>query len=126
RCNMQTESLKKSWGLGMSGAQTLCYNRAPFKQQQNFAVFLFFSAKSALKQLPGASDSRSSGGKMTFDETLYARDDEADEFGESGAYGDTLEEDYEEEEEEEEEVPVASEPEPEPVAPPPPPKPAGG
>ena len=37
-----------------------------------------------------------SGGKMTFDETLYARDDEMDEFGDSGAYGDSLEEDYEE------------------------------
>ena len=45
---------------------------------------------------------------MTFDETLYARDDEMDEFGDSGAYGDSLEEDYEEEEEEEEaaEVPA--------------------
>ncbi len=40
---------------------------------------------------------------MTFNETLYARDDEMDEFGDSGAYGDSLEEDYEEEEEEEEE-----------------------
>ncbi len=38
---------------------------------------------------------------MTFEETLYMRDDEADEFGDSGAFNDTLEEDYEEEEEEE-------------------------
>ena len=37
---------------------------------------------------------------MTFDETLYGRDDEMDEYGDSGAYGDSLEEDYEEEEEE--------------------------
>ena len=50
---------------------------------------------------------------MTFDETLYARDDEMDEFGDSGAYGDSLEEDYEEEEEEEEaEVPGMIEPQP--------------
>ncbi len=55
---------------------------------------------------------------MTFDETLYARDDEMDEFGDSGAYGDSLEEDYEEEEEEEEaEVPGMIESQPEPVAP---------
>ncbi len=45
---------------------------------------------------------------MTFDDTLYARDDEADEFDDSSSYGDSLEEDLEEEEEEEEEVPVAS------------------
>ena len=38
---------------------------------------------------------------MSFDDALYARDDEMDEFGDSGAYGDSLEEDYEEEEEEE-------------------------
>ena len=35
---------------------------------------------------------------MSFDETLYGRDDEMDEYGESGAYGDSLEEEYEEEE----------------------------
>ncbi len=53
---------------------------------------------------------------MTFDETLYARDDEMDEFGDSGAYGDSLEEDYEEEEEEEEaaEVPAIIESQPKP------------
>jgi len=28
---------------------------------------------------------------MMFEETLYLRDDEADEFGDSGAFGDTLE-----------------------------------
>ena len=56
---------------------------------------------------------------MTFDETLYGRDDEMDEFGDSGAYGDSLEEDYEEEEEEEEaaEVPAIIESQPEPAAP---------
>ena len=65
---------------------------------------------------------------MTFNETLYARDDEMDEFGDSGAYGDSLEEDYEEEEEEEEaEVAGVIEPQPEPVAPTPAsPKPSGG
>ncbi len=40
---------------------------------------------------------------MMFEETLYLRDDEADEFGDSGAFGDTLDQDYEEEEEEEKE-----------------------
>ena len=60
-----------------------------------------------------------------FEETLYLRDDEADEFGDSGAYGDTLEEDYDEEEEEEEsELPSAMEEEPEPVAEPQPAAPA--
>jgi len=65
---------------------------------------------------------------MTFDETLYARDDEMDEFGDSGAYGDSLEEDYEEEEEEEAaEVPAIIESQPEPVAPAPvAPRPSGG
>ena len=66
---------------------------------------------------------------MTFDDTLYGRDDEMDEFGDSGAYGDSLEEDYEEEEEEEEaaEVPAIIESQPEPAAPAPSaPKPAGG
>ncbi|MGA7380183.1 MAG: hypothetical protein WBX03_04975, partial [Terriglobales bacterium] len=49
---------------------------------------------------------------MTFYETLYLRDDEVDEFGDSGAYGESLEEDYEEEEEEEEaEMPAMREPE---------------
>src|SRR5437870_4482543 len=41
---------------------------------------------------------------MTFDETLYLGDDEVDEYGDSGAYGESLEEDFEEEEEEEEEA----------------------
>ena len=34
---------------------------------------------------------------MMFEETLYLRDDEADEFGDSGAYGDTLDQEYDEE-----------------------------
>ena len=55
---------------------------------------------------------------MSFEETLFLRDDEMDEFGDSGAYGDSLEEDYEEEEEEEEaEVPGVEAP-PEPATPP--------
>ena len=37
---------------------------------------------------------------MRFDDlTLYGRDDEMDEFGDSGAYGESLEEDFDEEEE---------------------------
>ena len=50
---------------------------------------------------------------MTFnDPTLYGRDEE-EEFGDSGAYTESLEEDFEEEEEEEESglpAPEASEP----------------
>src|SRR5438132_1226319 len=41
---------------------------------------------------------------MTFDENFYLGDDEVDEYGDSGAYGEWLEEDFEEEEEEEEEA----------------------
>jgi len=49
---------------------------------------------------------------MNFEETLYLRDDEADEFGDSGTFNDSLDENYEEEEEEEEaEAPVGSMPE---------------
>jgi hypothetical protein len=40
---MQTESLKKVDASAFSGAQLLCYNRAPFEQQQNFAVLLFLA-----------------------------------------------------------------------------------
>src|SRR5579862_7430910 len=48
---------------------------------------------------------------MTFDDlTLYGRDEE-EEFGDSGAYSESLEEDFEEEEEEEEE-PGMAEPKP--------------
>ena len=60
---------------------------------------------------------------MTFyDPTLYGREED-DEFGDTGAYTESLEEDFEEEEEEEEE-PGTPEPEmSEPVAAPPPPAP---
>jgi len=57
---------------------------------------------------------------MTFKDTLYARDDEMDEFGDTGsaAYGDSLEEDYEQEEEEEEaEMPGMTEPGSQPATP---------
>ena len=65
---------------------------------------------------------------MTFDDlTLYARDDEMDEFGDTGGYGESLEEDYEEEEEEEAGTPEMGEGEPEPVRPTPSvPTPVGG
>ena len=62
---------------------------------------------------------------MTFyDPTLYGRDEE-EEFGDSGAYSESLEEDFEEEEEEEEEPGITgsdttesdSEPAPAPPAP---------
>src|SRR5207245_4823363 len=81
-------------------------------------------------RIPARERRNERGGRMMFEETLYLRDDEADEFGDSGAYGDTLDEDYEEEEEEEEaEVPaISGELEPEPVteAPGPPPAAGGG
>ena len=50
---------------------------------------------------------------MTLDDlTLYARDDEMDEFGDTGGYGESLEQDYEEEEEEESGTPEIGEGEP--------------
>ena len=53
---------------------------------------------------------------MLFEETLYMRDDEADEFGDSGSFSDSLDEGYEDEEEEEEaEVTPLAEEEPEPM-----------
>ena len=56
---------------------------------------------------------------MRFDDpTLYGRDDEMDEYGDSGSFGESLEEDFDEEEEEEEEPALVGEeeeiPEPEP------------
>ncbi len=61
---------------------------------------------------------------MTFDDvTLYGRDDETDEYGEAGGYGESLEEDYEEEEEEEESGISGSEPVTLPGAAPPEPRP---
>src|SRR6266852_5087240 len=108
-------------------AKTPCYNRAPFSQKF-FSCLSISLAHAVLAQRPGAERSPKPGGKITFDETLYRRDDEMDEFGDSGAYGDSLEEDYEEEEEEEEaEVPGMIEPQPEPAAPAPAaPRPSGG
>ena len=53
------------------------------------------------------------------DMTLYSRDDEMDEYGDSGAYGESLEDNLDEEEEEEEESGLesgeSSEPGPSPV-----------
>ena len=50
-----------------------------------------------------------------YDPTLYGRDEE-EEFGDSGAYSESLEEDFEEEEEEEEGMPAPEAEEPEPPA----------
>jgi outer membrane biosynthesis protein TonB len=68
-----------------------------------------------------------SGGKMTlYDPTLYGRDEE-EEFGDTGAYSESLEEDFEEEEEEESGIPEPEMKEPATPAPPPPaPKPTSG
>src|SRR6266403_1517636 len=58
------------------------------------------------------------GGDMRFnDPTLYGRDDETDEYSDSGAYGESLEEDLEEEEEEEEEPVLVEEDDEIPVVP---------
>ena len=55
---------------------------------------------------------------MRFDDpTLYGRDDETDEYSDSGAYGESLEEDLEEEEEEEEEPVLVEEDDEIPVVP---------
>jgi outer membrane biosynthesis protein TonB len=93
------------------------YSRAIQKTHQFFSFLFYFPVPAAPARSHGAA--QKSGGRMTFDETLYGRDDEMDEFGDSGAYGDSLEEDYEEEEEEEEaaEVPAIIESQPEPAAP---------
>src|SRR5438046_3738257 len=81
-------------------------------------------------RIPARERRNERGGRMFFEETLYLRDDEADEFGDSGAFNDSLDEDYEEEEEEEEaEVTPSSEIEPEPAMgepEPAPPAPRGG
>src|SRR5436305_10465647 len=103
-----------------------CYNPAPFQQRFSGGLFNFPCARSriAYRFRPPLK----SGGAMTFyDPTLYGRDED-EEFGDSGAYSESLEEDCEEEEEEEEEpgMPAseAIESEPEPAPAPPAPKPA--
>jgi hypothetical protein len=94
---------------------------------------LNFSCPADLANYYSAGPAERSGGAMTFyDHTLYGRDDEMDEFGDSGAFSESLEEDLEEEDEEEEEArtpePDLGRPEPPsvPAAPAPKPAPAGG
>jgi hypothetical protein len=90
------------------------------RRSTNAAVFQlsFYSRRTRrLRDFPAQSAARKSGGAMSFEETLFLRDDEMDEFGDSGAYGDSLEEDYEHEEEEEEEEVPGGETLPEPAAP---------
>src|SRR4030081_1394554 len=94
---------------------------------------LNFSCPADLANYYSAGPPERSGGAMTFyDHTLYGRDDEMDEFGDSGAFSEPLEEDLEEEDEEEEEAripePDLGRPEPAspPAAPAPRPTPAGG
>jgi outer membrane biosynthesis protein TonB len=72
----------------------LCYNRGPFSLATKLSVVFLILEACIAEKIPG--------GEMNVHETLYLRDDEMDEFGDSGAYGESLEEDYEEEEEEEE------------------------
>jgi len=81
----------------------LCYNRDPFSLVKQLFSSLFNSWRRQCEQSNrhGALP-ENSGGEMNVYETLYLRDDEMDEFGDSGAYGESLEETYEEEEEEEE------------------------
>src|SRR5208283_766500 len=74
-----------------AGETAPCYNHAPLPKSTTL------SQQVVLIQY--------SGGDMRFDDpTLYGRDDETDEYADSGAYGESLEEDLEEEEEEEEPV----------------------
>src|SRR5260370_17708079 len=94
---------------------------------------LNFSCPADLANYYSAGPPERSGGAMTFyDHTLYGRDDEMYEFGDSGAFSEPLEEDLEEEDEEEEEArtpePDLGRPEPasSPAAPAPRPVPAGG
>jgi hypothetical protein len=104
----------------------LCYNRAPFNQtQQSFSCLFYFPSIRGACVISQRDAQPKSGGEMSFEETLFLRDDEMDEFGDSGAYGDSLEEDYEEEEEEEEAEVPGGEALPEPVVPPAP-TPSGG
>src|SRR5208282_5898195 len=110
-----------------------CYNHAPLRKSN--AVL----QPVVLIPWPGArmraGDHKYAGGDMRFnDPTLYGRDDETDEFSDSGAYGESLEEDLDEEEEEEEEPALVEEddelpappPVREPVAAPAPVTPSGG
>src|SRR5258707_4898790 len=72
---------------------------------------LNFSCPADLANYYSAGPPERSGGAMTFyDHTLYGRDDEMDEFGDSGAFSESLEEDLEEEDEEEEEEARTPEP----------------
>src|ERR1700686_5004390 len=94
---------------------------------------LNFSCPADLANYYSAGPPERSGGAMTFyDHTLYGRDDEMDEFGDSGAFSESLEKDLEEEDEEEEEARIPepdlgrAEPASAPAAPAPRPAPAGG
>src|SRR5436305_14664916 len=105
-----------------------CYNPAPFQQRFSGGLFNFPCARSriAYRFRPPLK----SGGAMTFyDPTLYGRDED-EEFGDSGAYSESLEEDFEEEEEEEEEPAITgsdtTESDSEPAPAPPAPRPATG
>src|SRR2546423_1929532 len=103
-----------------------CYNPAPFQRRFSGGLFNFPCARSriAYRFRPPLK----SGGAMTFyDPTLYGRDED-EEFGDSGAYSESLEEDFEEEEEEEEEpgMPASESTESEPAPKPSAPKPAAG
>jgi hypothetical protein len=92
----------------------VCYNRAPFDGKSCSCSLSNFLVRIAVfGGVLSVDGGELPGGAMTFyDETLYGRDDEMDEFGDGGAYGESPEEIIEEEEEEEEEeagVPVVRE-----------------
>src|SRR5579864_1939228 len=99
--------------------------RAIIARRHSKKFLVVFQFSRACSQ--GVSEPRpplKSGGAMTFyDPTLYGRDEE-EEFGDSGAYSESLEEDFEEEEEEEESgTPSPEMGEPTSIAVPPPPAP---
>jgi hypothetical protein len=91
----------QSWSLPRE--KLLCYNRDPFSLAKQLFSSLFNSWRRQCEHSNRhAAQPENSGGEMNVYETLYLRDDEMDEFGDSGAYGESLEENFEEEEEEEE------------------------
>src|SRR4029077_5418641 len=98
------------------------------KQKSRWSFNFLVPAARARRSRTGPPQKIRLGGAMTFyDPTRYGRDEE-EEFGDSGAYSESLEEDFEEEEEAEEGVglpePKRTEPQPMAVPAPPPPRPA--
>src|SRR5215831_13408520 len=118
---------------GALAVPTECHAIIRRRYSKSFCCLLIFSCPQPGRRIRSRPPLKSGGAMTFYDPTLYGRDEE-EEFGDSGAYSESLEEDYEEEEEEEEEPgmaePESAEAEPEPVSAPPAPSkpaaPAGG